>query len=143
MGGDTSEHRLYESGDPEKMRENVRNHYEKAAVRLQDELDRLIKMYTFAREALENELFSGMGYKQMALGDKDIKKLKELTVGINNLVESKIKYDKAQKQLTAAMSPEEEMVAVVKYICALEPADKARLRERLRDRGVWARAFGE
>lgn len=137
MGGDTSKHRLYENGDPNEMRENVREHYEKMVVRLQDELDRLIKMYTWARESLENEMFSGMGYKKLTLGEKDIKKLKELTVGINNLVESKIKYDKAQKQLAASMTPAEERDAVIKYIVSLPGEARHELRAMLGDRGIW------
>lgn len=137
MGGDTSQHRLYENGDPDKMRENVREKYEKMVVRMADELDRLIKMYTWAREALENEMFAGMGYKKMALGEKDVKKLKELTVGINNLVESKIKYDKAQKMLTANMTPAEEMTAVIKYIESLSGDDRYALRDRLAGKGIW------
>lgn len=137
MGGDTSQHRLYVSEDPEKMRKNVREKYELLVVRLEDELDRLIKMYTWAREALENEMFEGMGYKKMALGEKDIKKLKELTVGINNLVESKIKYDKAKKQLVAAMTPAEERDAVIKYIVSLNGEDRNALRDMLHERGIW------
>lgn len=137
MGGDTARYRLYVNDDPDKMRENVREKYELLVVRLEDELDRLIKMYTWAREALENEMFQGMGYKQMALGEKDIKKLKELTVGINNLVESKIKYDKAKKQLVASMTPAEERDAVIKYIVSLSGEDQHALRSMLTDRGIW------
>lgn len=125
------------SDTPEQLRETAKSKYELAVVRLEDELDRLVKMYTWAREALENEMFGGLGYKQMALGDKEVKKLKELTVGINNLVESKIKYDKAKKQLAAAMTPAEEMDAVMKYIQSLDTNDKKLLRNRLADQGIW------
>lgn len=106
-------------------------------VRLQDELDRLIKLYVFAREALETELYSGMGYKKLALNEKDVKKLKELTIGLNSLTETKIKWDKAQKQLAATMTPQEEFEAVITYILALDPEKQHRMRDRLNDKGVW------
>jgi hypothetical protein len=118
-------------------RERAQAEMERLVVRLQDELDRLIKLYVFARESLENEMLSGVGYKKMGLNEKDVKKLKELTVGMNSLIESKIKWDKAQKQLAATMTPKEEMDAVFKYICTLSGEDQHLLRDRLNDRGIW------
>lgn len=123
--------------DPDQLRDTSRERYEKMVVRLQDELDQMIKIYQFARESLENEMFSGMGYKKMALGEKDVKKLKELTIGLNSLVETKIKYDKAAKSLAENMSLAEEMTAVVTFICSLPYEEQHNLRKRLVERGVW------
>lgn len=139
MGGDTSQFRVYEKqgSDPEEKREAARLALEKQVIRLQDELDKLIKLYSFSIQALENELLSGLGYKQMALGEKEARKLKELSTGMNSLVETKIKYDKAQKQLAAVMTPAEEKAAVVTYILSLGYEDRNEIRHRLSDKGVW------
>lgn len=121
----------------DQQRERVLQDMERLVVRLQDELDRLIKLYVFARESLETEMYSGMGYKKMGLNEKDVKKLKELTVGMNSLIESKIKWDKAQKQLAASMTPAEELDAVFKFICTLDNDAQTKLRNRLHDRGIF------
>jgi hypothetical protein len=123
--------------EPDELRAIRRKEMEKAVIRLQDELDRLIKMYAFLREALENEIYSGLGYKQLTASEKDVKKLKELTVGMNSLVETKIKYDKAQKQMAASMTLAEELDAVFKFIMTLGYVDRNNLRRRLSDNGVW------
>lgn len=135
MGGDTSAFRVYypKVNSPETATAEL----ERLVVRLQDEMDKLIKMYAFQREALENEMVSGMGYKKMGTDDKFLKKLKELTIGMNNLVETKIKYDKAQKSLTASMTPAEELEAVFKFIMSLDYETRNGLRRRLSDNGVW------
>lgn len=135
MGGDTSAFREYHpsSNSPDGAKDEL----QRLVVRLQDEMDRLIKMYAFQREALENEMVSGMGYKKMGADDKFLRKLKELTIGMSNLVEIKIKYDKAQKSLIASMTPAEEEDAVFKYIMSLDYAARNGLRRRLSDHGVW------
>jgi hypothetical protein len=106
-------------------------------LRLEDELDKLLKMFAHSREALENEMNSGLGERRLALSEKDVKKLKELTIGFNSLVESKIRYDKAKKQMASQLTPKEERDAVVAYICSLPYEERTELRARLVDRGIW------
>lgn len=127
----------YVSTEVDKTRESARAAYEKLVLRLQDELDRLIKMYAWTREAMERSMFEGMGYKQLDVDEKSVKKLKELTIGMNSLVETKIKWDKAQKQLAATMTPAEEMAAVMTYIEALDGEARHSLRSRLAEKGIW------
>lgn len=88
-------------------------------VRLADELDKLIKLVTWARESVEAELFSGLGYKKEGLLDKDLKKIKDLSATWNSVVEAKIRFDKAAKQMADSMTPEEERSAVIAYLKSL------------------------
>lgn len=125
-----------DSLSPDQLRARAKDAQEKLVVRLEDELEKLIKMVSFARDALNNELFSGMGYKGEAVSEKDLKKLKELTISMNSLIDSKIRYDKARKQLAASMTPEEEMSAVVTYIKSLDVDAYKRFRNRLADQGI-------
>lgn len=104
--------------------------------RLGDELDKLIKLITWARECLDNELMGGMGHKKLGIGDKDIRKIKDLAATMNSAVEAKIRFDKAQKQLADTMTPEEEFDAVVAYIKSLDHATMLRLTQRTRRRGA-------
>lgn len=106
-------------------------------VRLENELDNMIKMFAWAREALEREMLSGISPGKHGLQDSLTKKLKELTIGMNSMVESKIRYDRAKKELAKNMTPEEEMDAVIAYIVNLSNEDKNRLRDRLNDRGIY------
>lgn len=110
---------------------------EDTLARLENELDSLINMFAWARKSLENELQSGLGGKQMALTEKDTKKLKELALGMSTAVQCKIAWDKAKKQLAQNMSPKEEMDAVIAYIMNLSTEDRNGLRDKLNDRGVF------
>lgn len=117
--------------------ESAKERMKVLTVRIEDELESLIKMFSHARASLENELLSGMGYKQLTLSEKDAKKLKEFTVGMNSLVETRIKWDKAKKQMAAHMTPAEEMDAVFQYIMALDDHARNGLRDRLSHNGVF------
>lgn len=118
-------------------RESAKKDMELLLVRIQDELDALIKLHVFMREALEAEIFSGMGYKKLGANEKDIKKLKELTMSMDSLVSCKIRWDKAAKSIAANMTPHEEMDAVVAYITNLNNDMQCQLRDKLHVRGVF------
>lgn len=106
-------------------------------VRLETELDSLIKMFAWSREALEREMLSGMSPGKHGLPDALPKKLKELTIGMSSLVECKIRYDKAKKELAKNMTPQEEMDAVFAYIMNLSNEERNALRDKLNDRGIY------
>jgi hypothetical protein len=106
-------------------------------VRLETELDNMIKMFAWSREALEKEMLSGLTPGKHGIPDALPKKLKELTIGMSSLVECKIRYDKAKKELAKNMTPQEEMDAVFAYIMNLSPEEKNRLRDRLSERGIY------
>lgn len=109
---------------PDQLRENALEDYRKHVVRIQDELESMIKMFSFMRGALETEMMSGLGYKQMSADDKLVKKLKDLTLGMEKLVDAKVKFDKAMKGLAESMTPEEELKAVEAHIKALPHAER-------------------
>ncbi len=106
-------------------------------VRLENELDDLIRMFAFARKALENEMQSGITPGKHGLREDITKKLKELTIGMSSMVECKIRYDKAKKQLAKDMTPEEEMAAVVAYIANLSSEEWIKLRDKVKSVGRW------
>lgn len=126
---------------PEQLRLKAYREEEHRVIRLQDELDRLIKLQVFARECLEAEFMSGMGYKKLALGDKEVKKLKELTQSMNACVETKIKYDKAAKELAKNMTPAEERKAVAVYIETLSEEERTQLYKELKARNLFPKAL--
>lgn len=106
-------------------------------VRLETELDNVIRMFAWAREALEKEMLSGLSPGKHGLPSDTTKKLKELTIGMASMVECKIRYDKAKKELAKNMSPEEERAAVVAYIANLDHDGQTQLRNMLHDRGIF------
>ena len=109
------------------LREDVRAQENWRVRRLGDELDQLIKLVSWARESLQNELYEGMGYKKLGISEKDLRRLKDLTTTVNSAVEAKIRYDKAQKGLADTMTPEEERAAVIAYVKSLEPEEYTEL----------------
>lgn len=119
--------------EPEELRAKVRIEQERIVVRIQDELDRMIKLFSYARECMENELTDGMGYKKLAITDKDLKRMGELAKMCDTIVASKIRFDKAAKQMADTMTPAEEKAAVIAYIKSAEPQDRADIIHRIKD----------
>ena len=126
-----------QNGQPLKDPDQAKARLKELVTRLEDQLDKLIKMYAFSREALENEMLSGMGYKGQGLHETFPKKLKELTIGLNSLVETKIKWDKAKKALGETLTKEEEVEACFQFILSLTDTEKHDLRDRLSNHGVY------
>lgn len=101
-------------------KEQVKTDRDWRVTRLGDELDKLLKLITWARECLDNELMEGLGHKKLGISDKDLRKIKDLAATMNSAVEAKIRFDKAQKQLSESMTPEEEYSAVFQYLKTLD-----------------------
>ncbi len=119
--------------EPEEARLKVKAEHERIVVRLQDELDKMIKLFSWAREATENDLMGGLGYKKLTVTDKDLKKLKELSNMCDSIVSAKIRFDKAAKSMADTMTPAEEKAAVIAYIKAAEVVDRADILHRIKD----------
>ena len=102
-------------------------------VRMQDELDKMIKLFSRTREAIENELMSGLGYAGHGVTDKDMKKLSTLSTMCDHLVSAKIRFDKAAKQMADTMTPGEEKAAVIAFIKSCEKQDRADIISRIKD----------
>jgi len=100
--------------------------FDQRGVRLVDELNSMLKLLTFQREALQKSLFSEFGYRQEAVDLKTVQASKELTLAYTRMVEAQIKLDKALKSLADQMTPEEEKETVRKYIRAMTPFDRGR-----------------
>jgi hypothetical protein len=109
---------------PDEHREKRTKRYGLETVQLQTELDHLIKILKFQREALENEMMEGMGYKQVGANSDIINKLKSLTLAFEKATTSKIKFDTHLKVLAERMTPEEELAAVREFIRALPNAER-------------------
>lgn len=115
----------------EKVEQALHRH-KVTVVRLQDELDSLIKIFSHMREAFENEMMSGMGYKKLALTDAQVKQGAALSKMMTEMVTCKIRWDKAAKQMADSMTAEEEHEAVLKYIKTLEPEQQKRLIQNIK-----------
>lgn len=115
----------------EQLRMIEKNEHTNTVVRLGDELTKLIQMCAFAREAIENELFSGLGYKKMAITDKDLAKVEKLARMLNSATDAKIRFDKAQKAMVDEMSPEEEKQSVMDYLYSLPMPELSSVRDNI------------
>lgn len=103
-----------------------------SVARIQDELDALIKIFSHMRESFENEMMEGLGFKQLAVTDKQLKQAEQLSKIMTAVVASKIRYEKAAKALAESMTPEEERKACLDYVKSLDPKDRRNWVECLR-----------
>ena len=104
-----------------------------SVTRLQDELDSLIKIFSHMRECFENEMMDGLGYKKLALTDKQLKQGAGLSKMMTEMVNCKVRFDKAAKMMAESMTPEEERQAVMKYLQSLPYEERRSFVQRLRE----------
>lgn len=99
-------------------------------VRLKNELDAAIELVSQARETLSLEMSGSVRvWKTQGVESAFLKKLQQLTASFNSLTESKMRLDKAEKQMEADMTPGEEAEAVLAYLRDLP--DLAKFLKRL------------
>jgi uncharacterized protein YdcH (DUF465 family) len=103
----------------------------KVIVRLKNELDAAIELVSHTRESLTNELDTEWAKKKLSVDTGFLKKLQQMTASFNSLTESKMRLDKAEKQMEADMTPDEEAEAVLAYLRAMEPAELVRFLKRV------------
>lgn len=106
---------------------------EHASYRLQDELDKLLKIFSHMRQCFESEMTDGLGYKKIGITPVLLKNAVELGKLMTSLVDSKIRYDKAKKQLADDMTPEEEELACLTYLKSLSGDRRQAALIKLRD----------
>lgn len=97
------------------------------AIRMNEEVERLLRMTAWLRECLEADLASALGTAtKKGVDSKTMTQWKELCATFKQLAEAKVLLDKNAKVLADAMSPEDELAAVESFIRAMEPkaADK-------------------
>jgi hypothetical protein len=92
-------------------------------VKLGEELDKMIKLLTWAREKMEEAITKTVGMGGAGFPEADARKLRYLTSAYNDALAAKIRYDKAAKEFADSMSSTDERNAVIGYLKALEPAD--------------------
>ena len=108
--------------------EKAKEELSRQVVRLQDELDAMIKMTAHQRRSLEDEMLRlYQGHKEEYSDPKILAKLNALVKTADLLVSAKIRLDKSLKQLADVMTPEEELAAVKTYIKSLEPKVRVNL----------------
>lgn len=106
-------------------------------VRIADELEKLLKIAKYIRECLEAEITGGLGYKKMGVTDKAVKMFKDLTACMNSVTESQIRFNKAEKDMASKMTPNDEKLAVLKY---LKATDADTRRYILKELQTWMKA---
>jgi hypothetical protein len=89
----------------------------KRVVEINDELDRLVKLVAWTREGLEKDIYSGKIFH-------DIDRLHKLSRMLSDLVDSKVRLQKSNKDYAAAMTREEELAAISRYIRAMDAEDR-------------------
>lgn len=115
-----AKHRMDATGSKtvDELREAVIKKFDARAVRLQDELEAMLKLLVFQREALQNQVMEGLGYKQLGIDLKTVQASKELSLAYTRLVEAQIKMNKSLKELAESATPEEEKETIRKWIRA-------------------------
>ena len=126
--------------DPAEKAIDALHDHKVSVVRLQDELDSLIKIFSHMRQSFESEMLSGLGYKKMGIAPGQLAQADGLTKMMTTLVSCKVRFDKAAKAMADLMSPEEERLACLKYVQSLEPADR---RSWLRSLREWMKRRNE
>lgn len=101
------------------------------ALRLKDELNRILELVVHSREALENELGSEIAQRKLSIDQPFLKKLKELTACFNSLTDARIRLDKSEKAMEAEMTPAEEMEAVRLFVASLGQEERYHFIQRL------------
>lgn len=115
---------MSEGKDVAELRAAVVKKFDSRAVRLVDELEAMLKLLVFQREALQNQVMDGLGYKQMAIDLKTVQASKELSLAYTRLVEAQIKLNKSLKDLADQATPEEEKETIRKWIRAQNNYDR-------------------
>lgn len=109
---------------PDERRKAFIAEWDHKVVRLEDELQNMVKLVAMQLDTLKKSITGGFAYKQEAISLSDLKALKELTAAMNSLTDSKIRLDKTAKDRAEKMTPEEERAAVYAYLRALPHTDR-------------------
>lgn len=94
------------------------------AIRIAEEVDRLLRMTAWLRECLEAELAAEASLakdRPAAIGQGVLNKWTSLVTQFEKLTAAKIRLDKSAKELSDKMTPHEEIEAVRAYIRSMEP----------------------
>ncbi len=136
MGNTLAQHLRDVEADQKKALEK----HKLSVVRIQDELENLIKIFGHMRECFQNDMMDGLGFKKLTVTDKQLHQAEQLAKIMTNVVAAKIRYEKAAKTLADAMTPEEERKACLDYVKALSTEERKTWLSNLRR---WMKGHGE
>lgn len=115
---------VFRDGEQEELRKDALARNDARGIRIMDELEEMLRLCRFQREALKNECTDGFGYKQLAADLKTVQKTEKLALAYTRLTDAQIKLNKHLKDIADVMTPEEEKSAVRKYIQAMSQMDR-------------------
>lgn len=101
------------------------------ALRLKNELNVILELVVHAREALQSELSSEFAQKKLSIDKPFLDKLKGLTSCFTELTASRIRLDKAEKEMEAEMTPSEELAAIESHVASLPQEERYHFIQRL------------
>lgn len=113
--------------DTNQARAELLAKFNSTAVDLAVELDEILKVLRFQRQALTNKMTEGFGYKQFELKAEDAKAATTLTLSYQKAVDAKVKLDKHLKDRAEELTPEQELESVALYIKTLPSTDRRKL----------------
>lgn len=113
--------------NPNKTRSEVLARFATGAIDLMEELDNLLRILKFQREALVNSMTDGFGYKKMELNPAHAKLAAQLAVTYQKAVDAKVKLDKHLRDRAEELTPAEEIAGVKTFIECMDSTARRKL----------------
>lgn len=113
--------------EKKKSQAEVMSKFSSGVVDLMEELDALLRILKFQREALVNSMTDGFGYKKMELNPEHAKLSATLASVYQKTVDAKVKLDKHLRERAEDMSPEEEVQSIELFIKGMNPVGRRKL----------------
>lgn len=101
------------------------------ALLLKNELNVILELVVHAREALQSELSTEFAQKKLSIDKPFLDKLKGLTACFTELTASRIRLDKAEKEMEAEMTPVEELNAIESHVMSMANEERYNFIQRL------------
>jgi hypothetical protein len=107
-------------------------------VRLENELERFVKLIALQLEGLTNEAADALNPSSPAIASAEtLRKLKDLGATFNSATDAKVRLAKAQELVSKMLTPEQELEAMRKILRAMPQAARS---EWLREEIAWHNA---
>lgn len=89
------------------------------AIRIKDELNKILELVVHSREALENELSTEFAQQKRGIDDKFLRKLEGLSKCYVQLTDAQTRLHKSEKAMEDELTPAQEKAAVLEYVASL------------------------
>lgn len=93
-------------------------------VDLDQELQRLLSLVQFMREALQKRVVSGMGYKQESVAKEDLQALKELATVFSTATDCQVRLDKTAEIRAKKLDKAGYLRLANKLVMSLPPSER-------------------